>query len=106
MLTLRRGEAGTDGLSQYSTLATKFWGSKQGTAVDCHGLLGVGEQWAAHMGRLPRHGEWPTDHTGQAARYQTGRGWRKLAAVDGKVPASVDREGGQGRLWDRTAGPW
>ena len=55
------------------------------------------------MGRLLRHDERLDDSTGQAARGQTGRGWGKLAAVDGKVLALVDKVGGQFRLQDRTS---
>ena len=66
----------------------------------------MAEQWAATIGHLPCHDERPADRTGKVARGHTGWGHGKLAADDGKVLASGDREGGQGRLWFRTAGRW
>ena len=58
------------------------------------------------MGRLPRHDDRLDGRIGQAAKGQTGRGRRNLEAVDGKVPASGDGEGGQCCLRDRTSGRW
>ena len=49
------------------------------------------------------HDERPDDCTGPAARGQDGRGRGNLAVVDGKVLATGDGAGDQGRLQDRTA---
>ena len=62
------------------------------TAVDCWRLHIMAEQWAAPMGRLLRHYERLADHTGQAARDQTGRRWRNLETADGKVPFGGKRQ--------------
>ena len=105
-MTLRRGRAGGGGLSQPSALGNVFQGRERGNAVDCRILCGVVEKWADPTGRLLRHDERSDDRTRQAARGQTGWGRRNLAVVDGKMLASGDMEGGQGRLQDRTAGHW
>ena len=80
-----------------------FRSGERGTAAGCCGLHGVVEQWAAPMGRLPRHDERPDDITGQEARDHSSRGQGNLSAVDGKVLATGDGAEVQGRLRDRTA---
>ena len=55
------------------------------------------------MGRLPLHDERPDDRTGKAEKGQTGQSRENLAVVDGKVIATGNGAGGQGRLWVRTA---
>ena len=105
-MNLIRGRARGDGISQPSALANAFQRGDLGTAADCCGLHGLVEEWAAPMGRLPRHDERPDDRTGQVARGQTSGGQGNLEAVDVKVIALGDSAGGQGRLPDRTAERW
>ena len=47
-------------------------------------MIGVIEQWASPMSRLPRHDERPADYTGELDRVQTCWGRKNLAAVDVK----------------------
>ena len=101
-MTLRRGRAGGDRLSETSSLATAFRSGEQVTAADCRRLQVVADQWAAPMVCLPRHDELPADCTGQASKGKAVQGQGKLAAVDGEVLATGDGSGGQGCLRDRT----
>ena len=55
-------------------------------------------KWADPMGRLQGTNERPANRAGQTARDQAGQSGRKLAEIDGKMPAAGDGDEGKGCL--------
>ena len=97
-ITLWRGRALEDGISEPPALATVFCCGKQGVAADCCRLRRVVRQRASPMGHLQCNYELPDDCTGKSARVQASHVWRNLAAVEEEVCTEGDGAGVQGRL--------
>ena len=105
-MTLRKGRAGGDGLSEPPALDPAFRSGKRGAAADCCRLHGVVRQQASPMVRLTSFNECPADRTGQVARGKAVRGRVNLSEADGGVCTSGEGAGVQVLLQDIASSRW